>query len=502
MIRILHVTNVLGRAGATRSAAAIAKHLRALGSFDETFVSLEPWEEGAAALVEAAGMRALNAPPADVLRDELECADIVHVEWGNSASIGEFLRGPLPPLRLLLFFHVAGDAVPNVITRKLVDFADFCVACCPYTYEHSVLQALPVETQAARAAVVWATADFSRLQGLRRRAHRGFNVGYIGKADFRKMHPDFVAMSARVDVPEVRFLVCGRGHVDLLRQQAAQLGAADRFEFRGHVEDIRPVLAALDVYGYPVAENVGAELNLQEAMYAGIPAVVFGRGGIRDLVLPELTGLVVRTPAEYVEAIEYLYHHPEERRRLGRNARAVASQIFGGERSARKLETIYRNLMRSPKRDRRWPAWDGASGVAPSGAVWLAESLGDYGTPFAASLAGGDLDRILAAEAEIAALSRFGLWCIQSYRARYPEDGHLALWAGLTLQQLGEDEEACAALQAAWRCGVTHWRVSWYLARSAAALGERELVERHCAQVLEQAPDFAPARELLLGSRP
>src|SRR6185436_1190101 len=159
MIRILHVVNVLGRAGATRSAAAIAKHLRALGGFDETIVSLEPWEEGAAALVEAAGMRALNAPPADALRDELERADIVHVEWGNSASIGEFLRGPLPPLRLLLFFHVAGDAVPNVITRKLVDFADFCVACCPYTYEHSVLQTLPVETQVAKAAVVLATAD-------------------------------------------------------------------------------------------------------------------------------------------------------------------------------------------------------------------------------------------------------------------------------------------------------------------------------------------------------
>ena len=502
MIRILHVTNVLGRAGATRSAAVIAKHLRLLGGFAETIVSLEPWEEGAAALVEAAGMRALNAPPADVLRRELESADIVHVEWWNSASLGEFLRGPLPPLRLLLFCHVAGDAVPNVITRDLFDFADFCVACCPYTYEHSVLQTLPAETQAAKAAVVYATADFARLQGLRRRRHRGFNVGYIGKADFRKMHRDFVTMSARVDVPEVRFVVCGRGHLDLLRRQAAQLGAAGRFDFRGHVEDIRPVLAALDVYGYPVGENVGAELNLQEAMYAGVPAVVFAMGGIRDLVLHELTGLVVRTPAEYTEAIEYLFHHPEERRRLGRNARTFAAQIFGGERSARKLAKIYQALMRSPKRARCWPAGKAAQGMASSGAAWFAESLGEHGAPFATSLAGGDLDRLLAAEAEIAALSRFGRWCIEDYRARHPGDGHLALWAGLVLQQSGAGGEAYAALQAAWRCGVTHWRVSWYLARSAACLGEWRLVEQHCAQVLDAAPDFAPARELLAGSRP
>jgi glycosyltransferase involved in cell wall biosynthesis len=462
MIRILHVTNVLGLAGATRSAAAIAKHLRALGGFDETIVSLDPWEEGAAALVEAAGMRALNAPPADVLREELERADIVHVEWWNSASLGEFLRGPLPPLRLLLFFHVAGDTVPNVITRELVDFADFCVACCPYTYERSVLQTLPAESQVAQAAVVYATADFTRLDELRRKPHRGFHVGYIGKADFRKMHPELVAMSARVAIPEVRFVVCGRGHVDLLRRQAEALGAAGRFDFRGHVEDIRPVLAEMDVYGYPVGENVGAELNLQEAMYAGVPAVVFARGGIRDLVIHDFTGLVVRTPDEYVEAIEYLYHYPGERRRLGENARAYARQMFGGERSARKLASVYEALMRLPKRARRWP------GAGMSGASWLAESLGEHGRPFAVSLAGGDLDRVLAAEADIAALSRFMLWCIQDYRQRHPTDGHLALWAGLILLRLGEREEAVAAFKDAVRCGLAHGRVSCYLAKAAA----------------------------------
>lgn len=462
MIRVLHVTNVLGRAGATRSAAAIARHLRGLGDFAETIVSLEPWDKEAVGLVEAVGMRALETPSAEVLRQEMERADIVHVEWWNSASIVELLHAPLPPMRLLLFLHVAGDAVPHVITPELVDFADFCVACCPYTYQCSVLQTLPAERQVERAAVVYATADFTRLDGLRPTPHRGFNVGYIGKADFRKMHPEFISMSARVGIPEVRFVVCGRGHVDLLRRQAEELGAAGRFDFRGHVEDIRPVLAEMDVYGYPVGENVGAELNLQEAMYAGVPAVVFPRGGIRDLVIHDFTGLVVRTPTEYVEAIEYLYHHPEERQRLGRNARAYAEQMFGGERSARKLAAIYQDLMRRPKRDRRWP------GAAASGAAWLAESLGEHGRPFAVSLAGGEPDRVRAAEAEIAGQSRFTLWCIQDYRLRHPAEGHLALWAGLILLRLGEGEEAAAAFEDAVRCGLPLERVSGYLAQAAA----------------------------------
>jgi glycosyltransferase involved in cell wall biosynthesis len=484
MIRILHVMSMLGLAGASRSAAAIGKHLRAFGEFDETMISLLPWGEGAAEFAEAAGLRALNAPAAEVLRAELERADIVHVEWWNDAALGEFLRGPLPPLRLLLFFHVAGDAVPNVITPELAAFADFCVAGCPYTYEHSVLRCLPAE----RADVVFATADFARLRGLAPAAHDGFNVGYIGKADYRKMHPDFVSMSARVAVPGVKFIVCGGGHLELLRQEAERLGAAGRFEFRGHVEDIAPVLAAMDVYGYPVGENVGAELNLQEAMYAGVPPVVFPRGGIRDVVIPDVTGLVVRTPAEYTEAIEHLYRHPAERRRLGVNARTFAAQLFGGERSAQKLAAIYERMMRSPKRSRTWPG-----GTARSGAAWLAASLGDRGAPFAASLAGGDVDRVLAAEREIGALSLYARCCIDDYRRQYPGDTHLALWAGLA----GDGEEAYAALLMAYRHGLTHWRVSWYLARAAARLGKHALAEQHCRAVLEQTPQFAPARTLL-----
>ena len=43
-----------------------------------------------------------------------------------------------------------------------------------------------------------------------------------------------------------------------------------------HAEDVRPVLAQLDVFGYPLDADTSAtgELSLQEAMHAGIPPVV------------------------------------------------------------------------------------------------------------------------------------------------------------------------------------------------------------------------------------
>lgn len=431
MTRILHIIcSSLNRGGATRSLVAIAKGLRQLAPYEHTLISLQPASKEARALAREAGIAMLDVPGCDHIRYEVEVADIIHVEWWNNPEIDAFLRSDLPPMRLLVFSHVAGDEAPLVLTRDLLQFADVYVACCGYALRPPAVRALPPEDRAARTAVVIATADFDRLAGLRRKPHATFNVGYVGKADFRKMHPSYVAMSARVRVPSARFIVCGDGDLDLLSCQAEALGAADRFEFRGFVDDIRTVLEELDVYGYPLGINPGAELNLQEAMYAGVPPVVFPRGGIIDTVAHGVTGLVVDSEAAYAEAIEYLYHHPAERARLGDAARRFALEHFDALRSAAKLHGVYRSLMRRPKRARRWPsAGDEATGS--SGARRFAESLGEHGGPFLASLAGGDDRSQLEAERRIAGSSLMTLHILSSYAHSYPDDRRLRLWRGL-----------------------------------------------------------------------
>src|SRR5262249_40502507 len=139
-------------------------------------------------------------------------------------------------------------------------------------------------------------------------------------------------MSAAVDLPEVRFVVCGgnQRQEELLRREAERYGAAERFELLGFVELLKPVLERLGVFGYPLCTDTYAtsEQSLQEAMYAGLPSVVFPHGGLGYLVEHEQTGLVVRTPAEYTAALERLGRRPAERERLGRNAREYARRVF------------------------------------------------------------------------------------------------------------------------------------------------------------------------------
>lgn len=91
--------------------------------------------------------------------------------------------------------------------------------------------------------------------------------------------------------------------------------------------------------GYPLCLDTYAasELNLQEAMFAGIPPVVFPHGGIQLLVKHNETGLVVHSNQEYRDAIAYLYNNPSERLRLGANAAEYSKRHFGARNNAPKM---------------------------------------------------------------------------------------------------------------------------------------------------------------------
>jgi Glycosyl transferases group 1 len=229
-------------------------------------------------------------------------------------------------------------------------------------------------------------------------------------------------------------------------------------------------------------------------MYAGVPPVVFPFGGAARTVTHNVTGLVVPDAAAYGAAIEWLYHHPAERARLGRNAQEEARRYFGPETAALKFNTVYDGLISSPKRARAW------SGPARSGAGYFVESLSDQGADFAASLGAQDLAECLAAEARIygasSLLASAAAGGILNYRNFYLNDAYLRLWAGLVLHGQGRPALAVAEFNAAARLGLSHWRVAWYRARSAEACGAWQLAAESVEAAVAAAPEFGPARAL------
>lgn len=504
---VLHLIENLIGGGAARAMVSVARELKKLSDVDHRIVSLLPSDRTGLALAKEAGLDVLDRPGRNALYRALTEADLVLVHWWNVPELAELFRRELPPMRLALWLHVGGFHPPQVLLPGLIELADLTVACSPHTYTHPVFTSLPPAVREQRTAMVLAGADFTRLEDLTPRAHKGFRVGYIGTLDAVKMHPGYVEMSSAVRVPDAKFVVCGYGDMGWLKRAAEQAGSTGRFEFRGPVEDIRSVLEELDVYGYPLCPDTyaAAELNLQEAMFAGLPVVAFPHGGIGRLIQHRETGWLVNTPEEYARAIEYLHANPAERARLGTNAAAFARQHWGATNAARAFDGHITRLLAMPKRTREWPTATKPGAVSgllrdlainPAARLFI-ESLEEAAVPFLASVTATNVEDAFAAEAEIGRMSRSIYYvCGIRYRGSNPNDPFLNLWTGLACLQAGKNNDAMTCFELARRHGFTHWRALWYYAQAAEKAGKLTEAQAALQNLKRAAPGFSPAEEM------
>lgn len=496
-LSVLHVIPALGAGGAVRSLLATATWSARQSGAVHSMLPLVASATDTRARLARGGFPVHDPEDEAALRAAVAAADVVQVHFWNTPELYAWLDADWPPLRLLLWIHVGGREPPQVVTRELVGVADVVVAASAYTHALPVLEEARDRGGTTRIAMIPDTTDLAAFAQVVRTGDPGFRVGYLGTVDFVKMHPAYVALHARVRVPGVRVAVGGAGGAwHALRREAERLGVSDRFEWRGYVTDVPAFLAEVDVLGYPLREDnySSAELVVQEAMAAGVPPVVLSHGGAARMIRHGETGLVADDLDAYVAAIEALHRQPELRARLGASARTFALGSFGAARSARALDGIYADLVRTPKRP--WP------GVGPvrAGAHAFVRALGGTAPEFARSLSGGEPAILLAAERRIARASALlasaDAGGVLHYRRRYPDDPHLRLWAGLVLAGHGRPALAVAELTAAIALGCDHWRVRGYAVACAERAGSSTLAEQH-ARVAGAEADLAAARAVV-----
>ena len=127
---------------------------------------------------------------------------------------------------------------------------------------------------------------------------------------------------------------------------AGQLELAERVQFVGHQRDVRPWLAALDVFVLS-SDWEGMSNALLEAMAAGLPVVATRVGGNPEVVVDGVTGLLVppSDPDALAEAIVRLLRDPALRRRMGRAGRRRVEEHFNIEETVRRTEEVYTTLL-------------------------------------------------------------------------------------------------------------------------------------------------------------
>jgi glycosyltransferase involved in cell wall biosynthesis len=134
---------------------------------------------------------------------------------------------------------------------------------------------------------------------------------------------------ARVDA---HLVIAGGGYlIDHLKQRAAQLEIADRVHFVGALEDVRPVLAALDVFVLPSIAVESFSNAALEAMSMGRPVILSDIGGAREMINEGVEGYVV-SPTELAARlpamISALYADKRKRQQMGAAARDRAVNCF------------------------------------------------------------------------------------------------------------------------------------------------------------------------------
>jgi glycosyltransferase involved in cell wall biosynthesis len=141
--------------------------------------------------------------------------------------------------------------------------------------------------------------------------------------------------------PASRCVIVGEGpQEEELRSTVRRLEMEESVLFAGHMEDVRPYLAAGDIFVLP-SEREGLPLSVLEAMAFGLPCVAGEAGGNREVIRDGVNGFVVpcRSAQALADAIERLFDDPKERVRMGKNARRIAEEEFDIEKSMAKVKS-------------------------------------------------------------------------------------------------------------------------------------------------------------------
>ena len=178
--------------------------------------------------------------------------------------------------------------------------------------------------------------------GSARKLERTYGLDVLLEA-FARLDP-----GARQDQPLSLWIAGDGPDRTRLPQQAARLGVASHVKFLGALSHDRmpAFMWALDLFVNPSrAESFG--VAALEAAASGLPVVASRVGGLPEIVADGETGLLAppEDPVALAEALARLIDSPEQRRALGRAARARAVTRYDWQRCARAMERLYEEIL-------------------------------------------------------------------------------------------------------------------------------------------------------------
>jgi glycosyltransferase involved in cell wall biosynthesis len=271
---------------------------------------------------------------------QIKAADIVLCHYWDHPMLADLFADPIPDCRLVFWCH-------KNITYSPEELA----------YPDLWIDTSPIQ---GHGRYIWSTGGVERFLEIQPKPHKGFNVGYVGTVDYKKIHKSFLPMCTAIKDSigweNVHFTIIGEQNLFHPEENfACSDGLWPGFTFTSKVDDVAPYLAEMDVFGYPLRpDNYGtSEQVLGESMASGVVPVVMANPCEMQIVKHGGNGFVATTEADYVAHIQYLYNHPSRRREMADTARVDAKELYSIDTMISKWNDVFEELMSQPKRSRK-----------------------------------------------------------------------------------------------------------------------------------------------------
>ncbi len=198
------------------------------------------------------------------------------------------------------FHFFKGAGIPSwliyyPIERIMAHFCDSIVTINQEDYR----RAKPWLPEGAVVHIDGIGVDFSRHPCFAEREQTRESLGLtaddilllsVGELQNRKNHAVILQALAKLNDPNLKFFICGKGELEKdLRLLAQQLKLENQFVLLGYRMDIPQIMGAADIYVHP-SKREGLGLASLEAMAAGLPLVTSNIQGIPDYVENGVTG--------------------------------------------------------------------------------------------------------------------------------------------------------------------------------------------------------------------
>ena len=144
------------------------------------------------------------------------------------------------------------------------------------------------------------------------------------------------------DEPFIKWVVIGGGFLNHHRSKVKELKLEKKVIFTGHLDDPKEALASLDIFILLSTSSEGISQASLQASYLKKPLITTETGGLKEVCLDNITGLIVPIKDPYsVSCAVVKLKNKELRERLGENAYRHVKERFLFDKTLQDVENIY-----------------------------------------------------------------------------------------------------------------------------------------------------------------